>query len=48
MVITVEQLVQMVRIMIFQHVSKNGEMLKYNDETIKKNFVMIIVFTLDI
>ena len=38
MVVNVEKLLKMVKMEIFQNLSKNGEMLKNVGENIKKNF----------
>ena len=37
MVVNVEKLLKMVEMVIFQNLSKNGEMLKNVGETLKKN-----------
>ena len=38
MVVNVEKLLKMVKMVIFQNLSKNGEMLKNVGENIKKQF----------
>ena len=43
--VNVEKLLKMV---IFQNLSKNGEMLKNVGENIKKNFAVIFFYTMDI
>ena len=48
MVVNVEKLLKMVKIMIFQNLSKNGEMLKNVGESIKINFCSDLFYTMDI
>ena len=48
MVVNVEKLLKMVKIVIFQNLSENGEMLKNVGENIKKNFALIFFYTQDI
>ena len=48
MVVNVEKLLKMVKMVIFQNLSKHGEMLKNVGENIKKNFAMIFFYTMDI
>ena len=48
MVVNVEKLLKLVKIIIFQNFSKNGEMLKNVGENIKKYFAVIFFYTMDI
>ena len=48
MVVNVEKLLKMVKMVIFQNLSKNGEMLTNVGENIKNNFAVIFFYTKDI
>ena len=48
MVINVEKLLKMVEMVIFQNLSKNGEMLKNVGENIKKILTLIFFYTQNI
>ena len=48
MVVNVEKLLKMVKIVIFQNLSKNGEILKNVGEKIKIIFAVIFFYTMDI
>ena len=48
MVVNVEKLLKMVKMVIFQNLSKNGEMLKNVGESIKIFFAVIYFYTMDI
>ena len=48
MVVNVEKLLKMVKMVIFQNLSKHGEILKNVGENIKKIFALIFFYTLDI
>ena len=48
MVVNVEKLQKWWKMVIFQNLSKNGEMLKNVDENINKCFALIFFYTLDI